>query len=211
MKNNNDKAKRYALKQIKWKSEMGRWFIDLVALLLISWLITEVVLINARIPTGSMENTLNVGDKLIGSRLAYISGGPKRGDIVIFKWPVDKETLYIKRVIGLPGETVMIKQGKIYINGSARPLNETYLKERWTVKNDGFIFKVPEGCYLMLGDNRNDSQDSRYWAKIAYESGVAQSWKEASQYSFVKKSEIVGKALFRYNHGFKKLHDMTDY
>jgi len=78
-------------------------------------------------------------------------------------YPDDEEELYVKRVIGLPGEEVRIDDGKIYIDGSETPLEEDYLKEEWTVATGPYLFEVPDDCYLVLGDNRNDSWDARYW------------------------------------------------
>ena len=88
---------------------------------------------------------------------------------------------YIKRVIGLPGDTIVIKNGEIYLNGSEEPLAEPYLAETWTEENDGMTFEVPEKCYFMLGDNRNYSEDSRYWKN-----------------PYVQREEILAKAVFRY-------------
>lgn len=103
------------------------------------------------------------GDRLIGNRLAFLKDTPERGDVVIFHYPDDEEELYVKRVIGLPGEEVRIDDGKIYIDGSETPLEEDYLKEEWTVATGPYLFEVPDDCYLVLGDNRNDSWDARYW------------------------------------------------
>jgi signal peptidase I len=123
---------------------------------------------------------------------------PQRFDVVIFEYPVDESQKFIKRVIGLPGETVEIKAGHIYIDGSDTPLDETYLKEDWVVENDGYVFEVPEGCYLMLGDNRNVSLDARFWAEEAVEEGLADTVEDAWDYSFVSEDKILGKALFKY-------------
>lgn len=79
------------------------------------------VIINATVPTGSMEHTIEPGDDLFGLRLAYQFSEPKRGDIVIFRFPDDETQKYVKRVIGLPGEKVTIEDAKIYINDSETP------------------------------------------------------------------------------------------
>ncbi|MGN0342343.1 MAG: signal peptidase I [Roseburia sp.] len=159
--------------------EVFSWVIIIALAILFSLFLNRVILINAEVPTGSMENTIMPGDKLIGSRLAYLRKDPQRGDIVIFRYPDDEAQIYVKRVIGLPGETITIEEGKVYIEGVE--LKEDYLKEEWTVSTGPYTFEVPEGCYLMMGDNRNNSWDARFW-----------------QNSYVAKDKILGKALYRY-------------
>jgi len=145
------------------------------------FLLKEFVIINAYIPSGSMENTIYPGDRIIGNRLAYLSEEPKRGDIVIFKYPDDEKQLFVKRVIGLPGERVTIDDAKIYIGEEQVLLEEYYLKDEWTVGNGPYTFEVPEGSYLVLGDNRNNSKDARYWEN-----------------TYVEADKILGEAVFRY-------------
>lgn len=157
-------------------------------------LINNFILLNARVPSGSMENTIMTGDRLFGFRLSYLFSDPERGDIVIFKYPDDESVNYIKRIIGLPGETVTIKDGKIYINHSDTPLKEDYLKEEWVRANTDMEFTVPEGYYFMLGDNRNNSKDSRYWNN-----------------TYVARDKILAKAIFRYWGGFKLLTGTASY
>lgn len=182
--------------------ELLSWIEIFVVAIVLALFLNNFIIVNATIPSGSMENTIEPGDRVLGFRFSYWFSDPQRGDIIVFKYPVDealgKNTNYIKRIIGLPGETVEIRDGKIYIDGSETPLEEDYLKEEWTVKNDGFTFEVPEGCYLMLGDNRNNSKDSRYWAAEAYMYGLATTEEEAMTFSFVSEDKILGKAYFRY-------------
>ncbi len=161
--------------------EILSWIVPFAVALLVAVIIKDYVIINADVPTGSMENTIMPGDRLIGNRLAYLVGEPERGDIVIFRYPDNEEDLYVKRVIGLPGETIVIEDGKIYVNDSEEPLDESYLKEEWTVATGPYRFEVPEGCYLVLGDNRNDSWDARYWKN-----------------TYVSKDKILGQALLVY-------------
>jgi len=109
--------------------------------------------------TNSMQGTLNVNDYYIENKLAYKFGKvPQRGDIVDFTFPETGE-LYAKRIIGLPNETILIKNGVVYIN--EEPLNEQYLSSN--SPGDFGPFIVPSGSYFVMGDNRNDSYDSRQW------------------------------------------------
>lgn len=178
--------------------ELVSWCEIIVLSVLISLFLTRVVLVNALVPSSSMESLISPEDRLFGNRLAYINKEPERFDVVIFKYPVDEQEDYIKRIIGLPGETVTIQDAKIYINDSAEPLKEDYLPEEWVIENDGYCFQVPEDCYLMLGDNRNVSADARFWAEEAMEAGLADSEEEAMQYTFVSRDKILGKAMFTY-------------
>lgn len=180
------------------RKEVVSWVRMFVIVIAVVFVLTQFVIINVRVPSGSMENTIMTKDRLIGFRFSYWVDEPQRGDIILFSYPVDEKQTYIKRVIGLPGEIVEIRDGKIYIDGSSEPLEEDYLKETWTWENDGYTFKVPEGCYFVLGDNRNDSEDGRFWAQIALNEGKASTPEEAEPYSYVKKDEIKGKAIFKY-------------
>lgn len=161
--------------------EILSWVVPFVLALVVALVLKNYIIINADVPTGSMENTIMPGDRLIGNRLAYLKEEPERGDIVIFRYPDDEEDLYVKRVIGLPGETVDIRDGKIYIDDAAEPLPEDYLKEEWTVATGTYHFEIPEESYLMLGDNRNDSWDARYWTN-----------------TYVHQDKILGKAVVVY-------------
>lgn len=161
--------------------EVLSWVVTIAAAVALALFLNRVILINATIPSGSMENTIMEDDRLLGLRLAYRNNDPQRGDIIIFKYPDKEEENYIKRIIGLPGETVDIKDAKIYINGSDTPLDEPYLKEEWVIETGPYHFEVPENSYLVLGDNRNNSRDARYWNN-----------------TYVSRDKILGKAWFRY-------------
>ena len=162
--------------------EIFEWIGVIVSAVVISLFINFCVLVNAKVPSASMENTIMTGDRLFGSRWSYAFADPERGDIVIFRYPDNEKILYIKRVIGLPGETVEIHNGAVYIDGEI--LEEQYLNE--IMEGDFGPYEVPEGEYFMMGDNRNNSADSRYW-----------------EHTYVEKSKIIGKALFKYYPGFK--------
>ena len=151
--------KKLSEKQREWAGTIAVF----LGALLIFLTLNNTVFILANIPSESMLDTLQVEDKVYGNRLAYIKDEPERGEIIMFHPPDEPEKLYIKRLIGLPGEKVVIEDAKIYINDSKTPLEEDYLYEEWTEDNDDLEYQVPEGCYFMLGDNRNDSLDARYW------------------------------------------------
>ena len=133
--------------------------IPILAALLLAALIHQFLLFKIKVPTGSMMPTVEIGDQLFVTKI-YNPNNIKRGDIVVFNSDELKEPL-LKRVIGLPGEHVEIKSdGSVYINGNK--LEEDYVKYQGG-KTD-MSFDVPSGKFLMLGDNRNNSDDARYWS-----------------------------------------------
>lgn len=133
------------------------------------------------IPSGSMEPTLQINDRLVIEKIGYHFNPPVRGDIIVFWPPAElfppgkRRDAFIKRVIGLPGDTVEITQGKVYVDG--QPLQESYIKAppeyQWGPE------RVPDKSYLVLGDNRNSSYDSHAWG-------------------FVPQENIIGKAVVRF-------------
>ncbi|WP_013324122.1 signal peptidase I [Gloeothece verrucosa] len=132
------------------------------------------------IPSSSMEPTLQINDRLIIEKISYHFREPQRGDVVVFN-PTEAlikqnfKDAFIKRVIGLPGDTVEVKGGKVYVNGEA--LIEDYIAQK--PDYDYGPVTVPQGQYLVLGDNRNNSYDSHYWG-------------------FVPKDKIIGRAAIRF-------------
>lgn len=187
------------------KKEVFDWIKVIVAAVALTLVLKNFVIVNAEVPTSSMVSLIDPGDRLIGFRLSYVFSEPERGDVVIFEYPVDPNQKFIKRVIGLPGETVEIRNAKIFIDGSDTPLDEPYLPEAWVVNNDGFLFQVPEDSYLLLGDNRNVSLDARYWAEEALSHRLVATEEEAESYSYVTAKELLGKAIFKYYPNFKIL------
>jgi signal peptidase I len=132
------------------------------------------------IPSGSMEPTLQINDRLIIDKLSYDFTAPQRGDVVVFNPPKalrqqNFHDAFIKRVIGLPGDTVEVKNGQVVVNGS--PLKEKYIEAPPSYQWGAVV--VPANSYLVLGDNRNNSYDSHYWG-------------------FVPRHDIIGKAVFRF-------------
>ncbi len=168
------------------KKEIFSWIRTILLALCLAFFINNFIIVNATVPTGSMETTIMSDDRIIALRLNYYFTSPKRGDIVVFKYPDDPEqkTLYVKRIIGLPGDKVEIYDGKVYINNSVEPLEDEYVTKSAT--GDYGPFEVPEDCYFMMGDNRDNSLDSRFWAD-----------------KYVKRNKILGKVIFGYYPKFK--------
>lgn len=136
---------------------------ECLAIFIVLCVLMQVVFYEAIIPSGSMYPTIAYPSLDFGYRLAYKSSEPQRGDIVYFKRNVDdmnEQQVLIKRIIGIPGDVVEEKNGVFYLNGEV--LREDYLNEEPEKLNFG-PFEVPDGCYFMMGDNRNHSYDSRYW------------------------------------------------
>jgi signal peptidase I len=167
-------------KKVNWKKEIWEWVKIIVSAAVIALVLNNFIIANSKVPSGSMENTIMTNDRVIGSRLSYLFADPERGDIVIFHYPDNEKVYFVKRVIGLPGDTVDIYGGHVYLNGSQEPLMEEYIREPM-VPDIPMHFEVPEDCYFMLGDNRNYSKDARFWTN-----------------TYVKKEKIIAKVLFRY-------------
>lgn len=168
-------------KKTDWKKEVWEWLKIIVSAAAIAFVLNTFIIANSQVPSGSMENTIMTGDRVIGSRLTYrFFDDPQRGDIVIFRFPDNEKIYYVKRIIGLPGETVDIVDGHVYIDGSETPLEEPYIREPM-IPEAPMHFEVPEDSYFMLGDNRNYSADARRWKN-----------------TYVKREKIIAKVLFRY-------------
>jgi len=136
------------------------------------------------IPSGSMLPTLHEGDRILVAKFWNWFQEPSRGSIYVFKYPDDPDRDFIKRIIGLPGDEINIQNGVVYINKN--PIDEPYVETRGYFNLGGSIgffktapIKVPEDMYFALGDNRNNSQDSRFWG-------------------YVPKDHLKGPAFFRY-------------
>ncbi len=161
-------------------AKKNSFFMEILQSLLVAavlaFLIHTFIMQNFRIPSGSMEPTLQIQDYIFASKLAYRLDEPKRGDIVVFKYPKDTSRYFVKRLIALGGETVALKDSQLYIDGQLVP--EDYLPPGLRFGSYGPV-TVPEGYYFMMGDNRNNSSDSRDWG-------------------FVPRNLIVGKEIFIY-------------
>ena len=170
--------------------EAVEFLIPIVVAVIIAIILKSVVFANAVVPTGSMLNTIHEGDRIIASRLAYIKEDPQRYDVIIFKYPDDETQIYVKRVIGLPGETVQVVNGVVYVtktDGETIQLDDSFVTNG-TPEGDFGPFEVPADSYFMMGDNRNSSWDSRFWNN-----------------KFVNKEKILGKVTFKYYPSFGKI------
>lgn len=168
---NNDKTVGF----LRHAMRLLLWFFGVLAL---GCLLFTYVLMSVHVPTGSMEPTIPTDSRFIASRVAYLKSGPQHGDIVVFLHEETGEG-YVKRVIGLPGDTIVIKDGEVWRNG--KKLSESYAVGSTYVNDDAraVTYTVPEGEYFMLGDNRDNSGDSRVWAN-----------------PYVPRSDILAKYLF---------------
>ncbi len=161
------------------KNELFSWVVFLGATVVITYLIITFVGIRTQVEGASMEDSLHDGDNLIVEKVTYGIGNPSRFDIIVFPYKYESNTFYIKRIIGLPGETVQVKNGEVYIDGEL--LDEDYGKE--LMDNAGMASEpitLGEGEYFVLGDNRNHSADSR-----------------DPSVGLIKEDDIVGKAFLR--------------
>lgn len=166
----------------KVMKEMISTLLYLLLVLCLTWLIIQFVGQRTEVDGGSMEPTLYNGDNLIVDKISYRFHDPERFDIIVFPFKYKEKTYYIKRIIGLPGETVQIDlQGNIYINGEL--LAEGYGREVIKPENIGLAMEpvvLGEDEYFVLGDNRNNSSDSRIEAV-----------------GNIKREDIIGKAWLR--------------
>jgi signal peptidase I len=163
------------------KSTLREYFESIVIAVILALFVRTWVVQAFKIPTGSMENNLLIGDHLLVNKFVFGPAGAgrvvlpvtdvRRGDIVVFKYPEDPERDFIKRVIGLPGETLEVRDKKVIING--KPIDEPYVHylqpaggsevTSFDVRDRYGPVTVPAGQYFVMGDNRDNSQDSRYW------------------------------------------------
>lgn len=151
--------------------ELLSWVKVIAAAVLFALVINNFVIVNASVPSGSMLDTIPEHSRIVAFRLAYLLSEPERFDVIVFKYPDNEAVYYVKRVIGLPGEKVEIIDGKVYINDSQTPLEDSFVKG--IPYSSSGPFYVPEGAYFMLGDNRNNSEDSRYWTnKFVYKEKI---------------------------------------
>ena len=168
------------MKKKKSLTEILGWATCLTLAFAGAFVINKTVIANAVVISASMENTIMTDSRVMGLRIAYFFNGPHRFDIILFTPPDDLQSVpYVKRVIGLPGEKVEIRDGKVYIDDFDVPLEDSFIRE--TARGNYGPFNVPDGCYFVLGDNRNNSFDSKNWVNTC-----------------VPENLIIGKVYFEY-------------
>ncbi|MDI9450260.1 MAG: signal peptidase I [Limnochordia bacterium] len=163
------------------RSEIREYVEAFVIAVLLALFIITFIAQSFRVEGSSMEPTLHDGQRLIVDKLSYRFSTPKVGDVVVFRYPTDVTRMFIKRVIGIPGDEILIEDGIVYRNG--RPLVENYINgptHGAFTRNYGPVIVPPES-YFVLGDNRLNSDDSRY-----------------PDVGFVPKALLVGRAVFAY-------------
>ncbi len=171
------------MKTQKRKETAFDWFKSLLWAIAIALFIRAFFVGNFKIPSTSMMPTLKIGDRLLANKIVYRLRPPAQGEVIIFKYPEDPKRDFVKRLIGLPGERILIREGKIYINGSL-VTNPAVADRYYYSEVDGSYgvvaeTEIPTDSYYVLGDNSINSKDSRYWG-------------------FVPKKYVVGEALFIY-------------
>lgn len=227
-KSGDDEAEKKPQSKLK---EAVDFLTPIVIAVIIALLLKTFVFANAIVPTGSMLNTIHEGDRIIASRLSYIKEDPQRYDIIIFNFPDNEERVFVKRIIGLPGETVTITNGIAYVKSAGGEVETTdqsfisetpigdfgpfyipfkgeiityengacYAENGMRVGSDTFLemycekdengnYYVAENCYFCMGDNRNYSEDSRFWKN-----------------TYVAENKILGKVKFRYYPSYEEL------
>ncbi|MDO8599811.1 MAG: signal peptidase I [bacterium] len=164
-------------------SRLGVFFLDILQTVLLAvaiFMLAYLFLTQPHKVDGhSMDPNFFDGEYLLSDKLSYRLGEPKRGDVIVFNAPIDRQKDFIKRIIALPGDTVMLKDGKVYINGELYP--EPYLPEDTLTTpgaslTNGVSRITQEDEYIVFGDNRSNSYDSRSWGPIKRRDIIGRAW-----------------------------------
>lgn len=161
---------------------LGAFFLDLLEVIVLAvgiFLIVYLLILRPhKIKGASMEPNFPDGEYLLTEKVSYYLNEPQRGDVVVFKPPISEDE-FIKRIIALPGETVSVREGKLYVNDNI--LEEDYIKDTVITGSGSFLtegekYEVPDGLYFVVGDNRGHSSDSRMWGPIDKKSMAGRAW-----------------------------------
>lgn len=159
------------------KSALREYAEAIVIAVILALFIMTFIARSFSVDGSSMYPTLHHGERLLVDEISYRFRAPERGDIIVFKYPANPKAKFIKRIVGLPGDTILIRDGTLFLNGE--PISEPYLGERMV--GDYGPYVVPPGTVFVLGDNRNYSEDSRY-----------------RDVGYVPRNYIVGRAVLRF-------------
>lgn len=174
-------------KRKKLIKEVIIWVVEIIAVILLAYFLVEYAVEKTTVVGESMETTLQEGDKIVINKLAYRFSKPKRFDVIVFKQSGKEHSYYnIKRIIGLPGETVQIKDGVVYINDE--PIKEKSAVD--VIKNPGLSVEpilLEDKEYFVLGDNRNLSEDSRFAniGNVVFDDIIGKAWIRLKPFNFV--------------------------
>lgn len=176
---NTSNAKRSISSKMR---RMVATFMPAVIVGFICVLIFQFVLLNGNVPSGSMEPTIKTGELILTNRLAYSFSSPETGDVIVF-WSDETDKLLVKRVIGVGGDVINIKDGEVYING--KKVEESYIAGKtWSPSKEEVTYSVPEGSVFVMGDNRENSGDSRFFEN-----------------AYISNDDIKGKVILNYSIG----------
>ena len=161
---------------------LGAFFLDILEVVVfaigIFFFVYLLIMRPHKIKGQSMHPNFPDGEYLLTQKISYYLREPERGDVIVFKPPISEEDEFIKRVIGLPGDKVEVRNGKVYVN--EKELKETYLTDVYTAEGqflaEGEEFIVPDGKYFTMGDNRPHSSDSRSWGPITKKEISGKAW-----------------------------------
>ena len=198
----------------KTKSKLREYAEALITALLLALVIRALVIQAYTIPSGSMIPTLLIGDYILVNKFIYgtkipfsdkrllVFKEPKRGDIIVFKYPQDPSRDFIKRVMAVGGEKIEIRGTKIYINDNLIDDPWGYYENQKSVYSEPFIFEVPKDSFFVMGDNRNNSHDSRFWGFVSRDIIVGKAF--VIYFSWDKEADFFHKV--RWNRIFHLIH-----
>ena len=166
---------KHAAKKPVWREHLESIVLGVALALIIRAFIIQAY----KIPSGSMRPTLIEGDRLMVNKFLYRFRPPRRGDIIVFKYPEERKREFIKRLIGVSGDVISIREGRVIVNGEildGPPFDVIAYANRGSLEDPQASITVPPAMYFVLGDNSTSSRDSRFWG-------------------FVPKEDVIGKAL----------------